>query len=216
MSKYRFINEGIPDSAFNRLKQYAPKNYVVDVYRDVENPLGYHYEINSGKQVYTKVKSGNGFLGHFMIDGKPQNSVEEMENYAKKLIDRYDCQEVSNAEYERIVNESLKEDLNRTFVELETFKKSWDALGLSDNDLRDLQNLILTHPDVAVSLGSNVFKVRFSPRSLNKGKNTATRVIYVDIIKDSRIYLVTAFSKSSEQNITSNKLEAIKNVAKEL
>ena len=115
------INEGMPDSAFNRLKQYAPRNYVVDVYWDVENPLGYHYEINSGKQVYTKVKSNNGYLGHFMIDSKPQNNVEEMENYAKKLIDKYDCKEVSNAEYERIVNESLtesfEEEYNNCFVE---------------------------------------------------------------------------------------------------
>lgn len=108
------INEGMPDSAFNRLKQYAPRNYVVGVYWDVENPLGYHYEINSGRQVYTKVKSKNGYLGHFMIDSKPQNSVEEMENYAKKLIDKYDCKEVSNAEYERIVNESLTEDTVKT------------------------------------------------------------------------------------------------------
>lgn len=208
----------LPDEVYDTLVRKSKKTYTVGVYSDIPGP-GWHYEINTEYGVYAKVPDDEGFIAHWFIQGKPQSSVENMERVAHNLIDEYDCREVSLDEYKRIVNgknESLKEDLNRSFVELESFKKSWKELGLSEGDLRELQNLILTYPEAAIPLGSNVFKIRFSPSSLNKGKDTSTRIIYIDIIKDSLIYLVDAFSKSSEQNISSKELRAIKDIAKEL
>lgn len=112
--------------------------------------------------------------------------------------------------------EFLGEGLDRTFVELPSFKTSWKNLGLTDDDLRELQNLILTNPSLGIPLGSNVYKIRFSPESLNRGKDTSNRVIYIGVVKDSQIYLVIAFSKSDESNITKEELERIREISKEL
>lgn len=208
----------LPDEVYNTLVRKSKKTYTVGVYSTLPGP-GWHYEINTEYGVYAKVPDEEGFIAHWFLQGLPQESEEDVERVAKRIITQYDCKEVSLNEYKRIINgkdESLTEDLNRSFVELESFKKSWRELGLSEDDLKELQNLILTYPEVAIPLGSNVFKVRFSPSSLNKGKDTSTRVIYIDIIKDSLIYLVTAFSKSNEKNISSKELRAIKDIAKEL
>lgn len=112
--------------------------------------------------------------------------------------------------------ESLEEDLDRTFIELPSFKATWKNLGLNDEDLQELQNLIISNPSLGISLGSNVYKIRFSPKSLNHGKDTSDRVIYIDMIKDSQIYLVIAFSKADESNITKKELEKIKEISKEV
>ena len=112
--------------------------------------------------------------------------------------------------------ESLEEGLDRTFIELPSFKATWKNLGLNDEDLQELQNLIISNPSLGISLGSNVYKIRFSPKSLNHGKDTSNRVIYIDMIKDSQIYLVIAFSKADESNITKKELEKIKEISKEV
>ena len=112
--------------------------------------------------------------------------------------------------------ESLEEGLDRTFIELPSFKATWKNLGLNDEDLQELQNLIISNPSLGISLGSNVYKIRFSPKSLNHGKDTSDRVIYIDMIKDSQIYLVIAFSKADESNITKKELEKIKEISKEV
>ena len=103
-----------------------------------------------------------------------------------------------------------------TFVELEGFKKDWKELGLTDDDLKDLQNHIVENGQSSTPLGSNVYKIRFSPKSLNKGQSGAERVIYIEVIRDSQIYLVTAFSKSDEANINNQNLEIIRSLSKEL
>ena len=112
-------------------------------------------------------------------------------------------------------NESLNEGLERTFIELPSFKASWKDLGLTEEDLRALQNLILSNPEQGIPLGTNVYKIRFKPVDANYGKNKADRAIYIDIIKDSKIYLVIAFSKADEDNITEDELGEIRALAKE-
>lgn len=113
-------------------------------------------------------------------------------------------------------NESLTEGLERSFVELPTFKADWKRLGLDDEDLRDLQNAILNSPEQGIPLGSNAFKIRFKPKDTNHGKNTSHRAIYVDVIKESKIYLTNAFSKADEANLTSEELKAVRAFAKEM
>lgn len=103
----------------------------------------------------------------------------------------------------------------KEFIELSTFKKSWSNLGLTDDDLNDLQILIMKNENIT-PLGTNVYKIEFSPKHLNKGKNTSDRVIYIEYIKDSKVYLVLAFSKSDEANITKTELKQIRELSKNI
>ena len=113
------------------------------------------------------------------------------------------------------IDESLEASKSRTFIELPEFQKLWQKFNLTDDDLMSLQNQII-NGNQAVSLGSNVYKIRFSPKQISKGKDTTDRVIYIDYIIDSKVYLVTIFSKSDESNLTKDELNNIRKLSKSL
>lgn len=104
----------------------------------------------------------------------------------------------------------------RKFVEMPAFRKAWKNEGLTEEDLRDLQNQILNNPENAVNLGDQLFKIRFSPKSLNKGKNGGYRVFYIDAIIYETIYLVDIINKSRQDNINSSKLVNLRELSTEL
>ena len=124
------------------------------------------------------------------------------------------CQEIVENKLENSYNINERVAPSSSFVELEGFKRDWENLGLNDDDLRDLQNLIINNPSSSIPLGSNVYKIRFSPERLNRGKDTANRVIYIEVIKSNVIYLATAFSKSEEANISKKEEDTLRAFAK--
>lgn len=107
----------------------------------------------------------------------------------------------------------LDEDVSREFVEMPGFKKDWAGLGFSDEDLRDLQNVILHNTNAWIPLSAEAYKIRFSPKAYQKGKSTATRTIFIDIVSTSKIYLTAAYSKSDKSNLTSEEKKLIKQVS---
>ncbi len=92
--------------------------------------------------------------------------------------------------------------MTRTFVELPIFQKKWKALGLTDNDLRRLQEELLSDPKVGkVMQGTGgVRKMRFAFEY--RGKSGSVRVIYVDFEVYEKIFLVTAYPKNEKDNLT--------------
>ena len=104
-------------------------------------------------------------------------------------------------------------DNYRKFVELPTFRKDWKAEGLTEDDLRDLQNQILNNPETAVDLGDKVFKIRFAPKSMNKGKSGAYRVFYIDIIMQETIYLVGILDKADAANLSKEEINALRKLS---
>ena len=70
--------------------------------------------------------------------------------------------------------------MTRIFVELPSFRSDWKALGLTDADLRRLQEELLANPNVGVVMQGTggVRKMRFAFE--NRGKSGSVRVIYVD------------------------------------
>ena len=101
----------------------------------------------------------------------------------------------------------------RKFVELPHFRKCWKAEGLTEDDLRDLQNQILNNPETAVDLGDKVYKIRFAPKSMNKGKSGAYRVFYIDIIMQETIYLVGLLDKADAENISRDEVNQLRKLS---
>lgn len=101
----------------------------------------------------------------------------------------------------------------RKFVEMPTFRRDWRAEGLTEDDLRDLQNQILNNPETAVDLGDKVYKIRFVPRSMNKGKSGAYRVFYIDIIMQETIYLVGLLDKADAENISRDEVNQLRKLS---
>ncbi len=92
--------------------------------------------------------------------------------------------------------------MTRTFIELPLFRSKWADLGLTDNDLRRLQEEILSDPKVgAVMKGTGgVRKMRFAFE--HQGKSGGTRVIYIDFEVYEKIFLITAYPKNEKDNLT--------------
>lgn len=92
--------------------------------------------------------------------------------------------------------------MTRSFIELPLFRSKWKTLGLDDFDLRRLQIALLEDPKIgAVMQGTGgVRKMRFAFE--HRGKSGSVRVIYVDFEVYEKIYLLTAYTKNEQDNLT--------------
>lgn len=92
--------------------------------------------------------------------------------------------------------------MTRAFIELPLFRSKWSGLGLNEEDLRRLQEEILSDPKVgSVMKGTGgVRKMRFAFE--HSGKSGGVRVIYVDFEIHEKVFLLTAYAKNEKDNLT--------------
>lgn len=92
--------------------------------------------------------------------------------------------------------------MTRTFIELPIFQQRWKELGLNDDDLRRLQIDLLADPKVGAVMKKTggIRKMRFAFE--HRGKSGSVRVIYVDFEVYEKIFLLTAYAKNEQENLT--------------
>lgn len=102
------------------------------------------------------------------------------------------------------------EELSRVFVELPSFMARWKSLGLGDEDLRRLELQLLENPKIGAVMKETggVRKVRFAFE--NRGKSGSVRVIYIDFEVYEKIFLLTAYAKADQDNLTKRERNDIK------
>lgn len=104
--------------------------------------------------------------------------------------------------------------MERTFIEVPMFTKKWYSLGLTDDNLRDLQEELLKNPkagDVIQGTGG-IRKIRIPMESRGKGKRGGARVIYVDIELKETIYFINVYTKDEKDDLTDEERKAFKAV----
>lgn len=102
--------------------------------------------------------------------------------------------------------------MKRTFIEVPAFTKKWRDLGLGDEDLRELENVLLEDPktgDIIQGTGG-LRKIRVSLNQ--KGKRGGARVIYVDVEVKETIYFINVYSKKEKSDLTESEKKALKAV----
>lgn len=99
----------------------------------------------------------------------------------------------------------------RTFIEVPLFTKRWREIGLGDSELQSLQIMLLKDPESGpVMEGTGgIRKVRFPLR--NQGKSGSIRVCYTDFAEYEVTYLITAFEKKEQENLTTEEKMFLKN-----
>lgn len=100
--------------------------------------------------------------------------------------------------------------MTRTFIEVPTFQKKWHELGLTDENLRELENILLENPktgDVIQGTGG-LRKIRIPME--NCGKRGGGRVIYVDIEIKETIYFINVYAKNEKDDLTEEEKKAFK------
>lgn len=102
------------------------------------------------------------------------------------------------------------------FVSFDVFNKIWDDLGLTDDDLKDLQEYLIINPETgSVIQGTGgVRKIRWALR--NTGKSGGIRVLYIDFIVYEKIYLLMAYPKNQKENISDKEKKIIKQLVTDL
>ena len=106
--------------------------------------------------------------------------------------------------------------MERKFVETDLFRRTWKAMGLSDSDLFILQEIILSNPQVGDVIpetgGARKMRIQLEGR----GKRGGGRVIYVDIYEAETIYLLMAYPKNVQEDMTSNQKKAIRQIIEQI
>lgn len=104
----------------------------------------------------------------------------------------------------------------RTFIEVPLFSKRWKEIGLDDEDLLALQIILLKDPESGpvMSGTGGIRKVRFPLE--HRGKSGSVRVCYTDFAEYEVIYLITAFTKDEQSNLSSEEKRVLKKLVKSL
>ena len=104
----------------------------------------------------------------------------------------------------------------RTFIEVPLFTKRWKETGLNDEDLLHLQIILLKDPQSGPIMEGTggIRKVRFPIE--NRGKSGSVRVCYADFEEYEVTYLITAFTKNEQDNLTSEEKNVLKKLVKSL
>lgn len=106
--------------------------------------------------------------------------------------------------------------MNREFICLDIFNRLWEDLGLTDDDLKELQEHLNLYPEDGkiIQNTGGVRKIRWAFKG--KGKSGGFRVLYIDFIVYEKIYLLMAYQKNKNENITAKEKVVIKKLVNEL
>jgi len=100
--------------------------------------------------------------------------------------------------------------MTREFVYTEPFRKCWKAMGLSEDDLKKLEEILLENPqlgDVIEGTGG-ARKIRIQIE--NRGKSGGGRVIYVDVFEKEKLYFLLAYPKNVQDNLTPDQKKQVR------
>jgi len=92
--------------------------------------------------------------------------------------------------------------IGRMFFSTFEFDKQWERMGLGDEDRNRLENEIVNNPQVGPVIrgAGGLRKMRFAFKG--RGKSGSARVLYVDFVVLERIYLVYAYPKGQQDDIS--------------
>ena len=102
----------------------------------------------------------------------------------------------------------------RKFVEVPLFTRRWAEIGLGNEELKALQIMLLKNPEAGpVMEGTGgIRKVRFPLE--NKGKSGSVRVCYTDFSDYEVTFLITAFTKKTQENFSDVEKNTLKKLVK--
>lgn len=90
--------------------------------------------------------------------------------------------------------------VQQTVVETPEFIKRASAVGMSNEDRRDVIDQLAANPEAGISLGGGLRKVRIARRG--SGKSGGYRVLHFYRSSDMPLFLLTVFAKNERANIT--------------
>ncbi|MCL1866639.1 MAG: type II toxin-antitoxin system RelE/ParE family toxin [Oscillospiraceae bacterium] len=102
--------------------------------------------------------------------------------------------------------------MEREFVIMPEFDRTWEELGLTDEELIKLENEIGKNPKFGKVIPGTggIRKIRFALKS--KGKSGGIRVLYIDIFVTEKIILLGAYPKNIKENLSEAEKKVLKKI----
>ena len=88
---------------------------------------------------------------------------------------------------------------------------------LADNEYRQMQAFLIRRPDAGLVIpgSGGLRKLRWSVEKKSRGKRGGARVIYKWFRDEHRLFLVTMYEKSAQENLTNEQLKALRTFLEE-
>lgn len=104
--------------------------------------------------------------------------------------------------------------MTREFVYTKPFLNCWQAMGLSNDDLKELEEILLedVHIGTVIQGTNGARKMRI--QLYGKGKSGGGRVIYLDVFEKEKLYFLFAYPKNIQENLTNEQKQIISELIK--
>lgn len=100
--------------------------------------------------------------------------------------------------------------MTREFVFTKPFLNCWKAMGLCDDDLKNLEEILIANPHMGAVIqdtgGARKLRIQLD----GTGKSGGGRVIYLDVFEKEKLYLLFAYPKNVQENLTAEQKVSIK------
>ena len=100
--------------------------------------------------------------------------------------------------------------MTREFVYTEPFRKCWKAMGLSEDDLKKLEEILLENPQLGDVIEGTGGARKLRIQIENRGKSGGGRVIYVDVFEKEKLYFLLAYPKNVQDNLTPDQKKQVR------
>lgn len=100
--------------------------------------------------------------------------------------------------------------MTREFVYTEPFRKCWKAMGLSEDDLKKLEEILLKNPQLGDVIEGTGGARKMRIQIENRGKSGGGRVIYVDVFEKEKLYFLLAYPKNVQDNLTPDQKKQVR------
>lgn len=106
--------------------------------------------------------------------------------------------------------------MKRIFVLTSAFERSWERMGLGDRELEALQQLLLVDPEAGAVIQQMAGARKIRIPMEGRGKSAGGRVIYVDVVLRDTIYLLLAYPKSVQTDLSSDQKKVLRKLVEAL
>lgn len=100
--------------------------------------------------------------------------------------------------------------MTREFIYTKPFRDSWEKMGLNDEDLKLLEIELLENPQTGVVIQGTGGARKMRIQLFGRGKSGGGRVIYLDVFEKEKLYLLFAYPKNVQEDLTESQKQAIK------
>ncbi len=100
--------------------------------------------------------------------------------------------------------------MTREFVYTEPFRKCWKAMGLSEDDLKVLEETLLLNPQLGDVIEGTGGARKMRIQIEHRGKSGGGRVVYVDVFEKEKLYFLLAYPKNVQDDLTPDQKKQIR------